>query len=1072
MDPFTAFGIACNVITVVDAAIKCGKTIMELYDSTSGYTRETEALLNALGDWEAINNEMEAAESQLRQTDTHKSLQEATANCAKISRQMKDIVISCVPNTRKSFRSAMKGMINTKANKQKVTQLREQLEQSGSRVTYLVAAATRSDVTQILVRLEQAQSSHRSAIEKLDDLKDYLDPTKGNERLLEAINSINAVSNEVLEAVMHEVIVRSLRTSFPSAKTRFEAVDDAEAGTFSWIIEKPDRILDMEENLQISFAEWLRSGLGAFHIAGKPGSGKSTLMKLLATHKLTKELLRDWAGDKHLILSNFFIWRLGGRDQKTWKGLVGSLLYDTVLQTPSITKILFSGHWETGQAWLNHKANTVIHFSDSEIRAAFDKLINGPEIHKNFRICFFIDGLDEFQEPTESYNELAGRIKGWSQASSSTLKLCVSSREYPSIERVFSETQRIHLHKLTSRDINRLTQRRLCTNPIFVALRRREGPGTDVLVKRIAAEAEGVFLWVVLVVALVQEELAALGENISIRHLSQILDQVPKELEDFIGEIVKRINKHHHGKAMLLLAMALRMAGQTIDDAPPSGHADPSDHLAPSENRERLLVRDTKAGELSVLSISLYFEPYGPNETTFDPGFVSNRCLSGVHLVNTWCRGLLTVQGDSARFSHRSIPETIHRILKKQEEPKITDNQVIEAILKMVLVEIQLPRYALTFKRPDRIEFMVWLLSLTKVHQEAFPILHTIENGTPNHPSKRYYHMGSFAHINGSDYTDESILNASARIGLFDFVIWEIENNLELPEHTNRIEFLLAFATWSTLQGTSSKNEFQLVLDTCVRKWKESSCNPPTPFPWTLTWLDFLMYSIFRRTLHIFPKYVGWSLLESWLQIGLTCPFTLAISKPDPTDISGNPRPDGLKPGTIGILYPRIDGFESITGVCYNWNLDTSGPSAKGRGPGSVSDLWSLAHADGRGGRLNLKDLIVFHKPENSGRLLELLERNDTYGPTEFGELLLDIQQSPPDEKIPFTSGYIADGRIRPVGGSTTEHPANAVDSEVQPLPPPPPMDQEGKLDLKFDLKVVGIFFSAIISFILGYLLK
>jgi hypothetical protein len=45
-----------------------------------------------------------------------------------------------------------------------------------------------------------------------------------------------------------------------------------------------------------SFISWLSSGEGIFHISGKLGSGKSTLMKFLCEHKHTKVELQKWAG--------------------------------------------------------------------------------------------------------------------------------------------------------------------------------------------------------------------------------------------------------------------------------------------------------------------------------------------------------------------------------------------------------------------------------------------------------------------------------------------------------------------------------------------------------------------------------------------------------------------------------------------------------------------------------------------------------------------------------------------------------------------------------------------------------
>jgi hypothetical protein len=78
---------------------------------------------------------------------------------------------------------------------------------------------------------------------------------------------------------------------------RFEAVEDAHCKTFEWIFE-PDSKKDNQNGCSgpESFKHWLSSGRGIFHISGKLGSGKSTLMKFLCEHKRTKNELQKWSG--------------------------------------------------------------------------------------------------------------------------------------------------------------------------------------------------------------------------------------------------------------------------------------------------------------------------------------------------------------------------------------------------------------------------------------------------------------------------------------------------------------------------------------------------------------------------------------------------------------------------------------------------------------------------------------------------------------------------------------------------------------------------------------------------------
>src|SRR3569833_273024 len=55
--------------------------------------------------------------------------------------------------------------------------------------------------------------------------------------------------------------------------------------------EAPDKV-----SARIRLLDWLSTGTGIFHISGKLGSGKSTLMKFLCEHESTRNRLEQWAG--------------------------------------------------------------------------------------------------------------------------------------------------------------------------------------------------------------------------------------------------------------------------------------------------------------------------------------------------------------------------------------------------------------------------------------------------------------------------------------------------------------------------------------------------------------------------------------------------------------------------------------------------------------------------------------------------------------------------------------------------------------------------------------------------------
>lgn len=78
---------------------------------------------------------------------------------------------------------------------------------------------------------------------------------------------------------------------------RIEVVEKAYAQTFEWIF-VPDSAPPTKSMRKASkvFTDWLSHGDGIFHLVGKLGSGKSTLMKFLYHHPETKAKLCHWAG--------------------------------------------------------------------------------------------------------------------------------------------------------------------------------------------------------------------------------------------------------------------------------------------------------------------------------------------------------------------------------------------------------------------------------------------------------------------------------------------------------------------------------------------------------------------------------------------------------------------------------------------------------------------------------------------------------------------------------------------------------------------------------------------------------
>lgn len=110
-----------------------------------------------------------------------------------------------------------------------------------------------------------------------------------------------------------EVVESSLHV--PERDRRLEQIGVAEKHTFEWVFES-----------SFGLADWLRTGDGVFWISGKPGSGKSTLMKFIYHDSRTAQLLHKFGSTTTHLWPAFFFHHRGDVIQKSFEGLLRGIL--------------------------------------------------------------------------------------------------------------------------------------------------------------------------------------------------------------------------------------------------------------------------------------------------------------------------------------------------------------------------------------------------------------------------------------------------------------------------------------------------------------------------------------------------------------------------------------------------------------------------------------------------------------------------------------------------------------------------------------------------------------------------
>ena len=252
--------------------------------------------------------------------------------------------------------------------------------------------------------------------------------------------------------------------------------------------------------------------------------------------------LEAWTEPRQLITANFFFWKAGTEMQRTHLGLLRSLLYQllsAILETIN--------HLPTISGIRPHILQVIPAWTEKRLSTAILEVI--AYCSSSFRICIFIDGLDEF---TGDQNTLLSWIETLSKASH--IKTCLSSRPLLRYEEKLSSSAMLRLQDLTRADIKAYASARLADAEYPASFVAGRHDWIEHAVDTIVVRAAGVFIWVELAV---NNQLEGLHNQDSYQQLQDRLQSFPSELEDIYAGIVHRIDKVYRRECALYLSMAL-----------------------------------------------------------------------------------------------------------------------------------------------------------------------------------------------------------------------------------------------------------------------------------------------------------------------------------------------------------------------------------------------------------------------------------------------------------------------------------------------------------------------------------
>jgi len=321
---------------------------------------------------------------------------------------------------------------------------------------------------------------------------------------------------------------------FPEIRRRWDQVPRADNLTNAWLF----------DSNKTNFLEWLESGRSIFWITGKvciptppeltralksdanqAGSGKSTLMKFASEHPETEKALTRWAHPAKPCSPTFFFWNQGFEMQKSQVGLLQSLIYHILRSHPAIIPHVCPER-------LNHERWEV-----DELKSLLRRILSQPESRFPVKFCFFIDGLDEYGGSEE---ELVRVLAILEDAAYGHVKLCVSTRPREFFDEEYHTRRQapLDIQYFTREDMKTYVRAELETNSKFRDLQASSRPACDRLLRHIADQAQGVWLWVHLVTL---DLVHAVNRSENIQTLERILQQFPPDLEAYFARIIQGI---------------------------------------------------------------------------------------------------------------------------------------------------------------------------------------------------------------------------------------------------------------------------------------------------------------------------------------------------------------------------------------------------------------------------------------------------------------------------------------------------------------------------------------------------
>ncbi|KAH7142850.1 hypothetical protein B0J13DRAFT_526297 [Dactylonectria estremocensis] len=353
--------------------------------------------------------------------------------------------------------------------------------------------------------------------------REFLDVLAADDEEAEEPGDADSPTEQAFSIDRRKQLLESLK--FEQIDSRKTTIKAAHIKTCHWFLKHPDYLnwLDFDKQADHHGFLWIR---------GKPGAGKSIIMKFIYM-KVKKTDRRPRA-----LTSSFFFNARGDCLEKSVSGMYRSLLLQLLEGFPDLQQVL------DDPDLVPRNQNDC-----PSINVLKDLIRNAVDLLRGRSFTCFVDALDECDEQqvkdmVQFFEELAEH----STENHVRLRICFSSRHYPYVDvrwgtRLTLEDQLGHADDLESYITNRL--------------QIRDRALVDELKVVMLEKAAGVFLWVALVVDILNQE-----NSRGRLALRKRLAETPSGLSELFKDLLRRDKENM--EELLLSILWILFAGRPL----------------------------------------------------------------------------------------------------------------------------------------------------------------------------------------------------------------------------------------------------------------------------------------------------------------------------------------------------------------------------------------------------------------------------------------------------------------------------------------------------------------------------